>query len=43
MSDKVMRIFSQGSRAEMAALERYMTERMPGPLNYEAWAGKAAQ
>jgi hypothetical protein len=36
-----IRIFGQGTRAEMSALERYMVESQPGPLNLEPWAGRA--
>jgi hypothetical protein len=36
MSDKFMIPVAQGSRAEMAGLERALTERIPGPLNLRA-------
>ena len=41
MLDKTVRIFGQGSRAEMTAFERYLVETDPGPLNVEPWAGAA--
>ncbi len=30
---------ASGSRSNMTALERHLTERKPGPLNRESWAG----
>jgi hypothetical protein len=30
----------EGSRAEMAGLERFLAERVPGRSNLEPWAGK---
>ena len=39
--NKYIRVFAQGSRAEMSALERYLVETEPGPLNFEPWVGGA--
>jgi RHS repeat-associated protein len=39
MQGKVMDIIAQGSRADMATMERILTERVGGPLNLEPWAG----
>jgi RHS repeat-associated protein len=36
---KILQIEAKGSRAEMRALERSLTERAPGALNHEPWAG----
>jgi hypothetical protein len=33
-----MDYIATGSRAEMAAMDRALTERVPGPLNLESWA-----
>ena len=35
-----VRPIAKGSRKDMLALERELTEKMPGPLNKESWAGK---
>jgi RHS repeat-associated protein len=40
MKDKRMDIYDQGSRADMLKKERELTEKDPGPLNKESWAGK---
>lgn len=32
---------AEGSRAHMAPLERYLVEILPGPMNFEPWAGAA--
>ena len=40
MGDKDIRKFAEGSRAEMLAMERYLVETQPGPLNRELWAGR---
>jgi hypothetical protein len=40
MEDKKMLPFRDGTRSDMVALERKATERRPGPLNKESWAGK---
>ena len=29
----------QGTRSEIARIERFLTERVGGPLNLEPWAG----
>jgi hypothetical protein len=34
-------VVGSGTRDEMIALERALTESMPGPLNKEPWAGIA--
>jgi hypothetical protein len=39
LSDKRLIRLAQGSRAEMAAMERTLTERVGGPMNLEPWAG----
>ncbi len=39
MRDKVMDVLATGSRADMATLERALTERIGGPHNLEPWAG----
>ncbi|MEV6598723.1 RHS repeat-associated core domain-containing protein [Actinoplanes sp. NPDC051346] len=39
MAGKDMTIIANGTRADMAAHERFLTERWPGPLNHEKWAG----
>lgn len=39
LADKKMIQIATGNRAEMAAMERVLTERVPGPLNLEPWAG----
>lgn len=39
LADKIMIPIAQGLRAEMAAMERVLTERVPGRLNLERWAG----
>jgi RHS repeat-associated protein len=39
LQGKVMDIIARGTRKDMAAHERYLTERWPGPLNRESWAG----
>jgi hypothetical protein len=39
MRGKSMDYVGTGSRAEMSAMERVLTERVPGPLNLEPWAG----
>jgi hypothetical protein len=39
MSGKTMRIVRSGPRRQIAALERRLVERSPGPLNRERWAG----
>jgi hypothetical protein len=38
-----MRIIQSGSRADMAALERQLVERLPGPQNLEPWAGSVTE
>ena len=38
--DLVMQIISWGSEADILDMERSLTERYPGPLNFEPWAGK---
>ncbi|MCW2930829.1 MAG: hypothetical protein JWM19_1791 [Actinomycetia bacterium] len=39
LKNKVQRILTSGSRQEMDALERFIIERDPGPLNRESFAG----
>jgi RHS repeat-associated protein len=39
MADKRMMQVATGTRAEMAGMERVLTERVPGPSNLEPWAG----
>lgn len=39
LQGKILNPIQVGSRAEMAALERLLVERLPGPLNCEPWAG----
>lgn len=39
MQDKFLNPIATGSRADMATLERILTERVGGPMNYEPWAG----
>ena len=39
MLKKSIDVIATGNRAEMAAMERVLTERVPGPLNLESWAG----
>ncbi len=39
LSDKQMIPMLQGTRSEIARIERFLTERVGGPLNLEPWAG----
>ena len=39
MRDKRMIPIVTGTRQEMFATERWLVERLPGPLNHEPWAG----
>jgi hypothetical protein len=42
LSNKRMIILTQGNRANIAALERFIIERDPGPLNFDPYAGSMA-
>lgn len=39
MQGKFLDPVATGSRADMATMERMLTERVGGPLNLEPWAG----
>jgi RHS repeat-associated protein len=39
LKDKVMRLWTSGTRADMIRLERELVETQPGTLNHEPWAG----
>ena len=39
LEGKIMTPIQTGTRADMAAVERQLVERLPGPLNHEPWAG----
>jgi len=43
LEGRVMRTISRGTRSDMAALERWLVQRAPGPLNHESWAGTIAE
>ena len=43
MFDKQMEILASGTRREMLDLERSIVEALPGPLNFERWAGTLGQ
>lgn len=39
LQGRILNPIQVGSRADMAALERWLVERAPGPMNLEPWAG----
>jgi len=39
LAEGTLETVTQGSRKQMLRLERWLTERVPGPLNFESWAG----